>query len=353
MVKVVYRCGIVGLTNIKQDALDSEYHNLQTFLTDGKDNGLYSANKQQALRYFTRIKMREYPLSIRNDLLKLDIDRENAQYKFWARIPLKKIRGGCWVALKPHKPIDTSAKICESKIIKRKHGYELHLVVEKAIQFQSRYSNIISIDLGSRNAATSVEFRNGKTRFYTAKLREVRGHYFRLRKVLGQKKAFATIRKIGSTEKRIVNDICHKITLEIVRVAEATNSIIAMGILAGVRKKKVHRKAARKIATMPSHKLATMIRYKAEQRGIVVIETYEGWTSKTCSKCGSIGIRRNGLFKCRCGYQDHADRNGAINIGKRVLRYICNIGVSVNMPELNLWRGNLPLVSEATQLVGW
>ena len=29
MVKFVYRCGIVGLTNIKQEALDSEYDNLQ------------------------------------------------------------------------------------------------------------------------------------------------------------------------------------------------------------------------------------------------------------------------------------------------------------------------------------
>jgi len=76
----------------------------------------------------------------------------------------------------------------------------------------------------------------------------------------------------------------------------------------------------------------------AEQMGIMVIETYEGWTSKTCSCCGNYPIRKSRDFaRCSCGYQDNADRNGAINIGKRVLQYICNIGVSVDMPELRLW----------------
>lgn len=342
LVKFVYRCGIVGLTGIKQEALDTEYDNLQTFLQTGEDGGLYSANKQQALRFYGKKEQKQYPISVRNDLLRLDTDRENKEYKYWARIPLKAIRGGCWIALKPHKPIDYSAKICESKIKRFKNGrYELQIVMEKEIPLRKSYSNIISIDIGAKNIATSVEFATGRTMFYSDAIKRVRGHYFHLRKKLGQKKALRTITKIGHTEKRKVTDLLHKLTKEIVNKAIETNSLIAVGILAGVRKKKgkLNRKGARKISFMPSHKFTEMLKYKAEQVGIMVIETYEGYTSKTCSCCGNYGIRKSrDLVRCNvCGYQDNADRNGAINIGKRVLQYICNIGALVNMPELRLW----------------
>lgn len=354
MVKIVYKCGIVGLTNVKQEALDREYNNLQTLMQSGKDEGLYSANKQQALRFYKGKEFKKYPLSIRQDLLKLDIDRENKQYHYWARIPLKAIRGGVWMPLKPHKPIDFDAKILESKVIRKRGKYQLHLVTEKDIPLKNSYSNIIAIDLGSRNVATSVEFATGRAKFYGKNVRKVRGHYFHLRRILGKKKALKTIKKIEHTEQNKTNDELHKISREIVERAKETDSIIAMGILWGVRRKRVNRKAGRKIHSMPSYKLAQMIRYKAEQEGVMVIETYEGWTSKTCSSCGELGMRRKGLFRCRCGYEDHSDRNGAINIGKRVLRYICNIGASVNMPEPKLWDENrFSRTLEATQLVGW
>jgi len=40
------------------------------------------------------------------------------------------------------------------------------------------------------------------------------------------------------------------------------------------------------------------------------------------------------LFKCdNCGYEDNSDRNGSLNIGKRVLGQVSRIGVSVNIPK--------------------
>jgi len=357
MVKAVHRCGIVGLTGIKKDALDTEYSNLQTYLKTGNNLGLYSANKQQADRYYRKKRKNEYPLSIRNDLLKLDTDRENILYHFWARLPMKKIKGGMWVALSPHKPIDLTADICESKVIRKKDGnYELHLVMEKETPTTYTPKTIISVDLGARNPATSVEFVTGRTYFpYAKALRQIRGHYYHLRKILGQKKSLKTIKKIGDTEKRKVDDICHKISREIVDRAKEQHAVIAIGMLQGVRKKRVNRHAGRKIHSMPSFKIAEMIRYKAEQDGVPVIETYEGYTSKTCNRCGSEGIRKGPNFKCPvCGYEDNSDRNGSINIGNRVSRYICDIGASVDMPELEQWnqRFHKPTL-EATHFNGW
>ena len=52
------------------------------------------------------------------------------------------------------------------------------------------------------------------------------------------KKAIDTIKKIGDHEKRIVNDIIHKITREIVNRAIETDSLIVLGKLKGLRNRK-------------------------------------------------------------------------------------------------------------------
>ena len=44
------KCGIIGLTRIKERLLTEEYENLQRFLRGDRDVRLYSASKQQALR---------------------------------------------------------------------------------------------------------------------------------------------------------------------------------------------------------------------------------------------------------------------------------------------------------------
>ncbi len=49
----------------------------------------YSANRQQAKRFYRKIKPgKEYPLSIRKDLLKVE-RRDTKITEYWARIPVK------------------------------------------------------------------------------------------------------------------------------------------------------------------------------------------------------------------------------------------------------------------------
>jgi hypothetical protein len=84
--------------------------------------------------------------------------------------------------------------------------------------------------MGIRHIATSAELANGLTKFYGKVLNRVRGHYFWLRRKLGIKKAIDTIKKIGSHEKRIANDIIHNISRDIVNQAINTNAIIVLGV---------------------------------------------------------------------------------------------------------------------------
>ena len=116
----------------------------------------------------------------------------------------------------------------------------------------------------------------------------------------------------------------------------------------GVRKNDKGRKVNRKVNSMPFYRLKEYIRYKAFERGILVIEVPEYNTSKQCSRCGSMRTKRpsQGVFICEdCGYQINADVNGAKNILKRAVGYMLTVGAAVTWPggeRFALWQATLP-----------
>ena len=275
---------------------------------------------------------------IRKDLM--DIRRTNNKLAtYWARIPVHGVRGGVKVAL-AHQPFNFEEwEICGSKLVRTKDGeFHLYVTVKKDVEPKKEYASIIAIDIGARWVAVSVARHRSKPKFYGKRVRELRGKYFWLRRKLGREKKLRAIKKVGHKERRLVNDELHKIAKDIVDEAEKHNAIIAIGDLKGVRKnsKGKGRKANRKVNSMPSHKLKEYIRYKALERGILVIEVPEYNTSKQCSRCGSMRTERHsqGVFICSdCGYQVNADVNGAKNILKRAVGYMLMVGASVTKPE--------------------
>jgi putative transposase len=322
-------------------ALEQEYNNLQHYIHTKQDLGLHSANKQQADRFYKVIKKKgkskkKYPLSIRNDLMRIE-HNPNGMAEYWVRIPVKLIRGGLWIGLiKPYEPIPADAKICESKLYKKDNRWFLDVVVEKDIREQIQYQNVIGIDMGIKHIATLVELSTSKTVFYGKQLNHVRGHYFWLRRRLGIKKAIDTIKKIGSKEKRITNDIIHKISRDIVSQAANTNALIVLGDIKHLRRRRQNtrsRKFNRKLSGFQYYKLSQYIKYKASLAGIKVIQVSEAWTSQLCRKCYQKGVRKiQGLFECKnCSIEDNADRNAAFNIAQRALGYISKVGATVNM----------------------
>jgi putative transposase len=250
-----------------------------------------------------------------------------------SKISKRRIRIGL---IKPYEPIPKDAKICECKLYKRDNRWFLDVVVQRNIPEKTEYQNVIAIDMGIRHIVTSVELAAGKTVFYGKDLNHVRG----LRRQLGLKKAIDTIKRIGHHERRIANDIIHKITREIVNRAIETDSLIVLGKLKSLRnqeKKKGRgrgRKFNRKLSGFPYFKFTEYLTYKAALAGIKVIKVFEDWTSQTCRKCSQRRMRKTqGLFICKnCG-EENADRNAAFNIAYLALGYISKVGVTVNTLE--------------------
>ncbi|MFZ0510101.1 MAG: hypothetical protein WAM14_00720 [Candidatus Nitrosopolaris sp.] len=121
-------------------------------------------------------------------------------------------------------------------------------MVEKNIPERLVYQNVIGVDMGIRHIAASVELARVKTLFYGKDLNRVRGHYFWLRRKLGMKKAIDTIKKIGSHEKRITDDIIHNISRQIVNRAVEANALIVLGDnYQGLAKAKTKQKYGKKI----------------------------------------------------------------------------------------------------------
>jgi len=334
------QCGIVALTKRKRQFLNDEYDKLQHFLQTGENLGLYSANKQQAQRFYKVVKKgKEYPISVRCDLLKIK-RIGNAVSEHWAKIPVKGTRK-LWVAIKPHRAFPEGFKVCESKLYRRDGKFYLNVAVTGEVGLNMSFHKVLAVDLGERTIATTVLLCNGvisKPHFYGRDVRGIRRHYAWLRKRLGEKKALETIRKVGHTEKRKVNAVLHRVSKAIVEEAKRENAVIVIGNLHGIRDraKGKGKRFNRIVGNMPFHRLSMMIEYKAVQQGILVVSTSEAYTSSTCHVCGCEGDRKSqGLFICgHCG-EYNADLNGAINIGKKFERDLGYMPLFGGMCELS------------------
>ena len=286
---------------------------------------LYSANKQQALRYGC--------FSLRNDLINL---RQTKSFWF-LRIPVHGARGGIKLPIKPHRPFPDKSKLCESKLIKKHGKYIAMLTFEFDAPEIRKPESVLAVDFGERFPATAVLLQNGsvmKARFYGRQVRGIRRHFSWVHKRLQERGLSEVVERIGDRESRSVNDVLHKVSKEIVSLADSANACIVLGDLKGIKNsaKGKGRRFNRIVGNMPHYKLGEMIKYKADMLGIAVITTSEAYTSKLCHICGNEGKRKTqGRFVCPSCGEYNADLNGAINIGKkteRCLGYMPLRGVS-------------------------
>ena len=210
----------------------------------------------------------------------------------------------------------------ESTLHRRDGDYYLHIGVRKeAPEPQTQDGTVLGVDLGIANIAVT----STGTFFSGGPLNHRRDEYERIRGKMqqtGTESAHKSMKSMGGRMSRWSRDLLHRISKAIVQEAITHGcSVIAFENLTGIRDRMAR---ASKFHQWAFNQLFEYVGYKAEAFGIDVTQVNPRNTSRRCSKCGHTAKnnrKRQDRFCCqKCGYELHADLNGAKNIGFKKVR---------------------------------
>lgn len=177
--------------------------------------------------------------------------------------------------------------------------------------------NVMGIDLGIKCPAVSY-CCDGSVKFYGngRKNKYMRRHYAYLRKKLQSSKKIKTVKRINDKEQRIMRDLDHKLSHDIVETAVTHNvKMIKLEQLQNIRSTtRKSRKNNHSLHTWSFYRLAQFIEYKAKLAGISVEYVNPAYTSQSCPVCGSVHHAKDRHYTCECGFHIHRDLLGARNI---------------------------------------
>lgn len=196
--------------------------------------------------------------------------------------------------------------------------------------------SIVSIDNNGNNVIITAReirsvqrFRNKELAKLNRKLRKCKKgsrNYKRYRKA---------IVKLCSKANAKMNYLLHKTSkLFINHVKENNIKEVIIGDLTNFNRNQKNTKnrkgAKQKLIQWPHGKLKQKLQYKLERENIGVIEISESYTSQTCPACGHRHKPKGRNYVCKCGYKNHRDIVGAINI---LSKYINGEIKSMNLPH--------------------
>ena len=215
------------------------------------------------------------------------------------------------------KTIFDSHKLGTMRIVVKNNILIAQIVYETIEPEIATEGSILGIDLGIKCPAVSY-CSDGSIQFYGngRQNKYMRRHYRYLRKKLQKKKSLKAVKRINNKEQRIMKDIDHKISCQIVKTAIKHNvNIIKLEQLQNIRSAtRTSRKNNPGLHTWSFYRLAQFIEYKAKLAGIRVEYVNPAYTSQKCPVCGDIHHANDRQYTCNCGFRIHRDLLGAMNI---------------------------------------
>jgi len=215
------------------------------------------------------------------------------------------------------KALFADAKFGTMRIVTKNHALVAQIVYEVTEPKLKSDGNVIGIDLGIKCPAVSY-CSDGSVKFYGngRKNKYMRRHYAYLRKKLQTSKKIKAVKRINDKEQRIMRDIDHKLSHDIVETAVAHNvKAIKLEQLQNIRSTtRTSRKNNHGLHTWSFYRLTQLIEYKARLAGISVEYVNPAYTSQRCPICGSVHHADDRNYACDCGFHIHRDLLGAMNI---------------------------------------
>lgn len=211
----------------------------------------------------------------------------------------------------------SDAKFETMRIVIKNHRLVAQIVYKIAELKLKTDGNIMGIDLGIKCPAVSY-CSDGSVKFYGNGRRNkyMRRHYAYLRKKLQTSKKMKAVKRINDKEQRIMRDIDHKLSHDIIETATEHNvKVIKLEQLQNIRSTtRTSRKNNHSLHSWSFYRLAQFIEYKARLAGILVEYVNPAYTSQTCPTCGHIHHANDRNYTCKCGFHIHRDLLGAMNI---------------------------------------
>lgn len=178
--------------------------------------------------------------------------------------------------------------------------------------------DVLGVDMGIVEIATDS---TGES-FSGGHIEEKRRHYAKRRAGLnrvGTKSARRRLCKMARRESNFRRDTNHCISKTIVAKAKASESLIAIEDLDGIKGRLTVKKTQRnRLGSWGFAQLGAFLLYKATLAGIPLVKVDPRNTSRMCAECGytdKSNRKTRADFVClHCGHSDHADRNAARNI---------------------------------------
>jgi putative transposase len=198
-------------------------------------------------------------------------------------------------------------------VIQKAGAWYIHMVIEfEGVPLVSE-GNVLGIDLGLHNIATTSTGLQieGKIR------QEFRQKRAKIRASLqskGKKNSKKVLKRLSGYETRKIRFENHVLSKQLVEEAERHNcGLIRMEQLKGIRDKTKtwNKHLNRMVAGWSFYQLQQFVIYKAAAVGIGVELINPTYTSQTCHQCLRLGSRNKEHFTClTCGEQ-HADVNAS------------------------------------------
>lgn len=176
----------------------------------------------------------------------------------------------------------------------------------------------IGIDRNARdNVATLADIDSGKVIRIGPDVKLWKDNLKKRKAKLQRKGAKCLLKKINRKQSNRTKDINHKVSRQIVDYAVNHRKIIVLEDLGKIKNSKKCGRYVQK-SNWAFFQLETYIKHKSSLHGIPIIYVNPAYTSKTCSRCGSINDVPGKRFVCEnCGHKDHRDSNASFNIGTK------------------------------------
>lgn len=221
-------------------------------------------------------------------------------------------------------------KTTSSTLVKTKKGeYFINIQIKDEVPQAIESKDVLGIDLGRTDICVTTQGFKASGKQIT----EIRNHHSKLRASLQQKASKGTrsswrrcrqlLKRLSGKERRFQKHTNHVVSKTLVQQALASNSVIALENLEGIRERTnqlPRSKKERRLSNSWSFfELRQFITYKSLAAGVEVVLIAPRYTSKTCHCCNVIGERNGKSFKCintACNWAGDADYNGATNIKK-------------------------------------